>query len=274
MPNYCDNSLTMTAITNKAKKLLKGYEKFCYKDVHDTMDGYYKLKQEAITPELFFNHFFPRPDMEDKEIRDWNCDNWGTKWDAGSQGEVTFDYEGANPMLISDFQTAWSPPIAFYENMKEIGFSIEATFNECGMGFCGMWDNDSGEVVLDYDEIELSPVARQVCSAYHDNSDVNPIELEPDAKKGDLLKKEDGSLWGLLLDIEKRVTHTELFKDAMESQGAFIELNWWWRDAIEGGNFETSKGREPFYQTITYLASGETCPDDAVIINNKTAVII
>ena len=89
-----------------------------------------------------------------------------------------------------------------------------------------------------------------------------------------MVKKPDGSLWGLLVEVGERVTHTKLFDDAMKSQGAFIELNSMWREPIEDGNWARVKGREPFYQKITYLAKGQTCPDDAVVINNKTAVII
>jgi len=264
MPNYCSNTLTMTAISNKAKKLLKEY---------------YALVEEETYPEVLFQHFYPRPDMEDESIREWNCENWGTKWDADDCSlEFEFELAGTNPKFIAEFQTAWSPPVAFYENMKEVGFSIEATYNEPGMEFLGKWDNDNGEVTLDYDEVELSTMARQVCDAWHDNYssrfNVTPIELEPDAKKGDLVSKSDGSVWGLLLDKGERATHTELFMDAMESQGAFIELNWRWLDAIEDGFKEWLEGREPFYQKITYLATGETRPYDAVIINNKTAVII
>jgi hypothetical protein len=37
------------------------------------------------------------------------------------------------------FSTAWSPPIAFYEKLQDLGFSISATYYEPGMAYVGRW---------------------------------------------------------------------------------------------------------------------------------------
>ena len=36
---------------------------------------------------------------------------------------------------------AWSPPIAAYEKLLEMGFYIRALYYEGGMAFAGVWDN-------------------------------------------------------------------------------------------------------------------------------------
>ena len=43
--------------------------------------------------------------------------------------------------LSASFDTAWSPPIAFYERLQELGFVVRAYYFEPGMGFCGIWND-------------------------------------------------------------------------------------------------------------------------------------
>ena len=38
------------------------------------------------------------------------------------------------------FDSAWSPPTQAYEKLVDLGFSVRAYYYECGMGFCGIWD--------------------------------------------------------------------------------------------------------------------------------------
>ena len=71
----------------------------------------------------------------------WAVNNWGTKWDIcdampSRQNEHT---------IYINFNTAWSPPIGFYEKMAELGFAIDAIYYEGGMGFCGSWEDGIDE---------------------------------------------------------------------------------------------------------------------------------
>lgn len=62
-------------------------------------------------------------------------DNWGCKWDVRmSEADVQFYDEE----IALFFDTAWSPPLDFYEELaKKYGVSIEADYNEPGCDFAG-----------------------------------------------------------------------------------------------------------------------------------------
>ena len=79
---------------------------------------------------------------------DWNIEHWGTKWEVdGEEGNA----EETDPNTASlYFDSAWSPPIAFYHAMCEMGWEITAYYFEPGMNFCGVFDNGDD----DYIEIE------------------------------------------------------------------------------------------------------------------------
>lgn len=76
---------------------------------------------------------------------DWCVNNWGTKWDINSDSTVDIE-DGQNSISVY-FDSAWSPPIGFYEHMEEEhGFKVKAFYYEPGMAFCGIWDNGSDVV--------------------------------------------------------------------------------------------------------------------------------
>jgi hypothetical protein len=120
MPNWCNNTVTLThndsSMIERAKKAL----------------------QEGT----FLNEFIPVPPemFEGEAWYGFRISNWGTKWDVGlDQGEIFRDKEHE---LGFTFCSAWSPPIAAYEKLSDLGFAIEATYYEPGMMFCGYWAND------------------------------------------------------------------------------------------------------------------------------------
>jgi hypothetical protein len=115
------------------------------------------------------DHYLPVPRTEDGELiidqthpdywYDWCVNNWGTKWDIGSDnGEV----HGLNPTIVDNeatmsFDSAWSPPIGLYERLHNLGFSVEATYFEPGMGFCGIW-HDGDDLYTEYSDKGMIPV--------------------------------------------------------------------------------------------------------------------
>jgi hypothetical protein len=108
------------------------------------------------------DHYLPMPKNEDGTPFDnwygWAINNWGTKWDIGSDnGEV----HGLNPTIVGNqasmsFDSAWSPPIGLYEKLHNLGFSIEATYFEPGIGFCGLWENGEDECI-EYSSHDMIP---------------------------------------------------------------------------------------------------------------------
>jgi len=145
MPNWCSNSLTLS---------------------HDNPDMISRAKK-AFEESNFFNEFVPVPkdlcisadvggdtpeqidNLKTHGYTDWYTfclENWGTKWDV-SNGFINCE----EPTCIDvGFETAWSPPIAFYKKMEELGFSISADYREEGMGFIGEY-SDGVDECYDYD---------------------------------------------------------------------------------------------------------------------------
>lgn len=119
-----------------------------------------KTKIDAIIQELdkkdeaqLFNSLMPNPSGEWQY--DWSVENWGTKWDA-SVYEYWFEEEAGH--LYISFDTAWGPPIGFYNFLYQNGYDVEAFYREEGMGFAG-WFIDGEDNYYEYanmtaDEIE------------------------------------------------------------------------------------------------------------------------
>lgn len=119
MPNWCNNVAEFhndnIEAVNKLEIFLRDND-----DTHSE-DG-------------LLSYFRPIPKSEEDNWYDWSITHWGTKWEASLYG-----YERVNDNTIKvSFDTAWSPPIAFYEWMADnTEWYINASYYECGMGFVG-----------------------------------------------------------------------------------------------------------------------------------------
>jgi hypothetical protein len=69
---------------------------------------------------------------------DYCVNEWGTKWDVGAEG---YEVEIENGGLTMSFDSAWSPPIAAYEKLLDLGFEVRAYYYESGMCFAGIWED-------------------------------------------------------------------------------------------------------------------------------------
>jgi len=107
-------------------------------------------------------HYLPVPKNEDGAVFAgwymWCVENWGTKWDIGSDNN---EVHGLNPTIVDNeasmtFDSAWSPPIGLYEKLHELGFSVEATYFEPGMAFCGLWQ-DGEDDYTEYHSKDMIP---------------------------------------------------------------------------------------------------------------------
>jgi len=86
---------------------------------------------------------------------DFCVNEWGTKWDIGGDGAEAQDILGG---LSLTFDSAWSPPIAAYEKLMEMGFTIRALYNETGMCFAGIWE-DGFDDFYDYSGMDSQETA-------------------------------------------------------------------------------------------------------------------
>jgi hypothetical protein len=89
MPNWCENTVTIIG----SKEMLDDFEE-------------HKLR---------FNHYVPRPAEEENNWYEWNCENWGTKWEVDSDDFNVINRD--DEKIEIEFQTAWCPPIAFFKKL-------------------------------------------------------------------------------------------------------------------------------------------------------------
>jgi len=139
MPNWCTNVAT---INHGDKTLIDAIE--------------IELKKDE--PQLF-QMLRPRSVEFEEQWYTWNIDNWGTKWEAS-----IYNFERIDDYNIKiNFDSAWSPPIAFYDYIFEQGYDTTAYYEECGMEFCGKYEFGSDDY-YDYSGMDSEQIKEQLPS--------------------------------------------------------------------------------------------------------------
>ena len=124
MPNWCYNRLEVRGPTRA---------------IHDVFDPTIANEND------FFNVIKPRPADEEDNWYNWSIDNWGTKWDVSpEQLEIEDDDDGMST-VSTNFDSAWSPPIAIAEHLHELGFEVRLYYYEPGVAFAGVWEDGSDD---------------------------------------------------------------------------------------------------------------------------------
>lgn len=141
MPNWCSNTLTLA----------------------HSDPAMVKRVEAAVTRGELLNEFVPVPEalkitagtLSDEEVElarqnieaygyanwyDFCNGEWGTKWDVDAEVLMATDTQ-----VDLAFESAWAPPIAWYEKMTDLGFEVDAYYYESGMGFCGHWYDGSDD---------------------------------------------------------------------------------------------------------------------------------
>jgi len=72
--------------------------------------------------------------------RNWNVNNWGTKW-AIFPDATHCHLDPDENILTIRYDSAWSPTFAIYEHLHNNGFDVDACFMEAGTDFWGWWVN-------------------------------------------------------------------------------------------------------------------------------------
>ena len=136
MPNWCHNKLTVT---------------------HDD-DVMLDMFVNAYMAGTMCSQFLPQP-LDVQDVAGWRVANWGQKWDLGCG---RYEEYGLKPTVVGNeasvsFYSAWSPPLGVYERLVVLGFDVQASYFEPGMGFAGTWSN--GEDNLYEGDIEDLPAS-------------------------------------------------------------------------------------------------------------------
>lgn len=101
-----------------------------------------------------------REDRDKPNWYDWNCENWGTKWNA-YQCEIIEDCTGEyNDMLEIRFTTAWGVPDKWVKRLAEELFEYDPDANMCGFyrveGYedAGVWRIFNSDGTVDSEGID------------------------------------------------------------------------------------------------------------------------
>ncbi len=119
MPNWCYTTLNINGTKKQIKELST-------------------LVERAVeNEEGFCNEIIPRPAAEAKNWYDWNCKNWGSKWDVT---DMSLEYEDDTQLNLS-FATAWSPITPIFEELVKRGFKVLAEYQDEGYMFAGEYED-------------------------------------------------------------------------------------------------------------------------------------
>jgi hypothetical protein len=153
MPNWCYNNLDITATTDEQKAMLERVSKA---EAADGFIGMFLPLPEALkettspTPQPGQANYKGEQPLVDgfDNWYDWQVANWGTKWDPEV---MSADFDGTT--LSVSFDSAWSPPVAFYEWLSENGYEVSANYYEPGMDFGGFWVDGDDNFIEGVSEI-------------------------------------------------------------------------------------------------------------------------
>ncbi len=154
MPNWCSNIITIShedpkmvdqaVITMNDGKFLEWFLPIP-EELKETTAGYsddplQEAKDKALMEKYGYRNWY-----------DFCVDTWGTKWDPDFQ-EVTV----TGNQITAVFESAWSPPVAAYEKLEKLGFTIRAYYYEPGiMQFAGIYQDGLNEC-FDFSQYESS----------------------------------------------------------------------------------------------------------------------
>jgi hypothetical protein len=143
MPNWCNNTITISGPKNKITKLYTEA-----KAGNGLLQAMYPMPKElenTTSPAPKEGEPQPLVDGYDNWY-DWRVNNWATKWDVDVEN-LELSEDGTN--ISGWFDSAWSPPTGAYEQFlaKNEDCSIKALYYEGGMDFGGEWF-DGGDTCL------------------------------------------------------------------------------------------------------------------------------
>jgi len=164
MPNWCNNSITISGSTESLKDLWESAQESkgllsairpMPKELEDTTSP---APQDGSQPMVDgFDNWY-----------DWCNANWGTKWDVDLEGLEFTDNGDGTATIAGWFDSAWAPPIEAYEQFADDFDScyLEAFYHESGMCFVGCWDSEGGNDYFEYGDIEGTDAIEEAMPAY------------------------------------------------------------------------------------------------------------
>jgi hypothetical protein len=153
MPNWCNNSITVSGPTEEVDK----FEKFLNeKDGKEWFDFFLPCPQELKDGGPV--GFSAEPDENAKSLIEkygasdwysWSVNNWGCKWNCDAQ-----EWKRDGDEITFWFDSPWAPPTELYNYIyRETDFLVDAEYHEEGMCFVGQFV-DGEDNFYEYSDID------------------------------------------------------------------------------------------------------------------------
>jgi hypothetical protein len=153
MPNWCSNVVTLVhtdrtmisrAVKSTQKEALLNEFVPVPQALTETMEGSFgdALEQARLAAQREGN----RRTYGYSSWYDFAIGEWGTKWDI-SNGDNDYKIKKVDNgyTVTLYFDTAWSPPINFYDKLLALEFNVNAMYYEPGVNFCGQYFDGQDE---------------------------------------------------------------------------------------------------------------------------------
>ena len=139
MPNWCNNTITISGPKDKITKLYN--DAVAENGLLQVMYPMPKELEDTTSPAPKEGEPQPLVDGYDNWY-DWRVNNWATKWDVDVE-HLELSEDGTN--ISGWFDSAWSPPTGAYEEFlaRNEDCSIKALYYEGGMDFGGEYIDGS-----------------------------------------------------------------------------------------------------------------------------------
>jgi len=155
-----------------------------------------------------FSEFLPIPEDQKENWYEWSVANWGTKWDVDNAR-----VEVENGVVTATFDTAWSPPIAFFEHLLSLDFDVTAYYYEPGMAFCGIFDG-LGDAYYEIGSLSGDEVQESIPEELNEMFGISQEKWDYEAENEEIE----------LEDANDEMTEEELAKASAQLDEAFAEL--------------------------------------------------
>ena len=134
MPNWCNNSITITGPAEKIAAL-------------------WARASAGAEGTALLNAMRPMPAelLEGEAWYGWRVENWGTKWDIDMQGLEFAEFSDGTATISGWADSAWSPPLDAFQSYSNENpdVTMELKYFEPGMAFIGVWDSEGGDAYWD-----------------------------------------------------------------------------------------------------------------------------
>lgn len=166
MPNWCSNVLELEH--SDPEMIIRAHDAFkrgellnefvpVPQSLKDTVSGHFSDPEQQIRLEL--QEICNQHDHGYRNWYDFCVNEWGTKWDVGGNDDAGSPDDGR---LTLSFDSAWAPPVAFYEKMTQQGFNVRAYYYEPGCAFCGMFDSEYGDDCYDLSGMDAKEIRETI----------------------------------------------------------------------------------------------------------------